>query len=145
MTTTMVETLGPLLGVWTGTNRLRLLPTDEFTESAATATVSVAARNFVTVAYTWSDGDKPQDGTMLIGDSGLVWADSWHTPEAWMEFSREPDEGGPDEGGVVRFSGVYEKEWGWLIHFEPATATITMRNVPPGETPYVAVEIALGA
>lgn len=137
---TIVETLGPLLGVWRGTNRLRLLPTDEFSQSAATATVTVAARRFVTISYSWSDGDKPQDGTMLIGESGLVWADSWHTPDNWMELTRESD-----EGGVVRFSGVYEKEWGWLIHFEPATAKITMFNVPPGHPPYDAVEMALGA
>ena len=136
---TIVETLGPLLGGWSGTNRLRLLPTDDFQQSAATATVSVTARQFVTVAYTWSDGDKPQDGLMLIGENGLVWADSWHTPEAWMEFSREPD-----DGGVVSFSGVYEKEWGWLIHLEPAAAKITMQNVPPGQSPYEVVEIALG-
>ena len=139
---TIVETLGPLLGVWKGTNRLRLRPTDEYAQSAATATVSVAARNFVTVAYTWSDGDKPQDGTMLIGDKGLVWVDSWHTPESWMEFPRESDQEGAD--GVVRFAGVYEKEWGWLIHIDPAAAKISMLNVPPGQQPYQAVEIALG-
>lgn len=137
---TIVETLGPLLGVWRGTNRLRLLPTDEFSQSAATATVTVAARRFLTIGYSWSDGDKPQDGMMLIGESGLVWVDSWHTPDSWMEFTREAD-----EEGVVRFSGVYEKEWGWLIHFEPATARITMLNVPPGRPPYEAVEMALGA
>jgi len=138
--TTIVDTLGPLLGVWTGANRLRIMPTDDFRQSAATATVTVAGHRFVTVAYTWSEDDKPQDGMMLIGENGMVWVDSFHTPETWMEFSREPD-----EDGVVRFAGVYEKEWGWLIHLEPATAKITMRNVPPGHPPYEAVEIALGA
>ncbi|HZM84157.1 MAG TPA: hypothetical protein VFC19_51210 [Candidatus Limnocylindrales bacterium] len=139
---TIVETLGPLLGVWRGTNRLRMLPTDDYRESAASATVSVAAQRFVTIAYTWSDGDKPQDGLMVIGEGGMVWVDSWHTPEEWMQMPREPEE--PDEPGVVRFAGVYEKEWGWLIHLDPAAAKITMRNVPPGHPPYQVVEIALG-
>jgi hypothetical protein len=69
-----------------------------------------------------------------------------------MQFTRDAgDEAGDDAGddadddGVVRFSGVYEKEWGWLIHFEPAAAKITMFNVPPGHPPYDAVQIALGA
>ena len=137
---TIVETLGPLMGAWTGFNRLRLLPTDEYRQSAATATVSVAGGRFVTVAYTWSEEDKPQDGLMLIGEDGAVWVDSWHTPDTWMEFSREPD-----EDGVVRLAGVYEKEWGWQVHLDPATAKITMHNVPPGHPPYQAVEISLGA
>lgn len=137
---TIVETLGPLLGVWRGTNRLRLLPTDEFSQSAATATVTVAARRFVTVSYSWSDGDKPQDGMMLLGEDAMVWVDSWHCPEDWMQLPRRPD-----DDGVVRFAGTYEKEWGWLIHLEPAAAKITMLNVPPGHPPYPAVEMAFGA
>lgn len=146
---TIVETLGPLLGVWRGTNRLRMLPTDDYSQSAATATVTVAARRFVTIAYTWSDGDKPQDGMMLIGQDALVWVDSWHSPESWMRLSREPGKDSGDSGdsgdGVVRFSGTYEKEWGWLIDLEPANARISMLNVPPGHPPYQAVEIALGS
>lgn len=137
---TFVETLEPLLGVWRGTNRLRVMPTEDFRQSAVTATIALAARKFVTVAYTWSESDKAQDGMMLVGENGLVWVDSWHVPEGWMEFPREPD-----EDGVIRYAGVYEKEWGWLIHFDPAAAKITMHNVPPGEKPYLAVEMALGA
>jgi len=139
---TIVETLRPLTGAWKGVNRLRLLPTDEYRQTAATATVSVTGGRFVTVAYTWSEEDKPQDGMMLIGEDGAVWVDSWHTPDTWMQFSREPGTDGTD-GGIVRLAGVYEKEWGWRIHLDPATAKITMHNVPPGHPPYQAVEISL--
>ena len=63
----VVDHLAPMLGSWQGTNRLRLMPTDEYQSSAATATVAVTAARFVSIAYTWSDGDTPQDGLLLIG------------------------------------------------------------------------------
>ena len=62
----VVDHLTPLLGRWQGTNRLRLMPTDDYQASTATATIAVTAVRFVSIAYTWSDGDAPQDGLLLL-------------------------------------------------------------------------------
>ena len=143
---TVVDYLGPMLGDWRGTNRLRLMPTDEYQPSTATATVGVTAARFVTIAYTWSDGDAPQDGLLLVGGSPEsaepVWVDSWHTGPSWMSFS-----GGVGEDGELRLLGSYAApsgpDWGWHIHLRPQDAVLTMHNVVPGSDPYQVVELAL--
>ena len=143
---TVVDYLGPMLGDWRGTNRLRLMPTDEYQASTATATVGVTAARFVTIAYTWSDGDAPQDGLLLVGGSPesaeAVWVDSWHTGPSWMTFS-----GGVGEDGELRLLGSYAAptgpDWGWHIHLRPQDAVLTMHNVVPGSDPYQVVELAL--
>jgi len=140
----VVDHLAPLLGRWQGTNRLRLMPTDEYQPSAATATVAVSAARFVSIAYTWSDGDTPQDGFLLLGGdtdaASGVWVDSWHTGPTWMTFAGEI-------GDELRLRGSYPAEsgpdWGWHIHVRPQDATITMHNVVPGHEPYQVVELAL--
>ena len=142
----VVDYLGPMLGGWRGTNRLRLMPTDEYQPSPATATVGVTAARFVTIAYTWSDGDAPQDGLLLVGgapeSAEAVWVDSWHTGPSWMTFS-----GGVGEDGELRLLGSYAAptgpDWGWHIHLRPQDAVLTMHNVVPGSDPYQVVELAL--
>jgi hypothetical protein len=146
---TIVEALNPFLGTWRGVNRLRLLPTDEYRESEAAATVSLAAQNFVTVTYTWVEDGAPQDGMMLLASTAeppgvtAVWVDSWHSSAAWMSFT-----GGIEADGVIRLYGSYAApegpDWGWQIHIESDgdTGRITMHNVVPGEDPYQAVEMA---
>ena len=144
----IVERLAPLVGRWQGVNRLRMMPTDEYQSSVASATVSVTANEFVTIAYTWSDGDKPQDGLLLIGGTPdpegatAVWVDSWHSAAAWMTFS-----GSVGDDGVVRLIGSYAAptgpDWGWHIHVEPGDGSggrVTMHNVLPGEAGYQVVE-----
>jgi Protein of unknown function (DUF1579) len=143
----IVECLAPFVGSWQGVHRQRLLPTDDYQASAASALVGVTARDFATIAYTWSDGDDPQDGLMLLSgtsDVGLmaVWADSFHSAPAWMTFA-----GSIDDAGVIRLIGSYPAppgpDWGWHIHIEPGDGTggrITMHNVLPGEDPYQVVE-----
>lgn len=144
----IVEHLAPLLGSWHGVNRLRMLPTDEYRESAAGATVSVTAREFVTIAYTWADGDKPQNGLLLLGGSSdpegvtAVWVDSWHSAPTWMNLS-----GGIGDDGVIRLNGSYAAppgpDWGWQIHIDSGGGDggrITMHNVVPGVAAYQAVE-----
>lgn len=141
----VVDHLTPLLGRWQGTNRLRLMPTDEYTTSPATATIGVTAARFVSVAYTWSDGDAGQDGLLLLGGDADaaqgVWVDSWHTGPTWMTFS------GGVEDGELRLRGTYPAEsgpdWGWHIHVRPQDAVLTMHNVVPGYDPYQVVELAL--
>lgn len=142
----IVEYLTPLLGGRQGTNRLRIMPTDAYQESAATAAVSVTAAHFGTIAYTWSDADKAQDGLLLLGgttadgESKAVWVDSWHTGPAWMDLS-----GGVGEDGVLRLNGSYSAptgpDWGWQIHISPAEGRITMHNVVPGHEAYQVVEL----
>lgn len=141
----VVDLLSPLLGRWQGTNRLRLMPTDEYQSSAATATVGVTAGRFVSIAYTWADGDAAQDGLILVGGSpdasSAVWVDSWHTGPTWMTFA------GSDDDEVLRLHGSYPAEtgpdWGWEIHVRPRDAVITMHNVVPGSEPYQVVELSL--
>lgn len=143
----VVEHLAPLVGSWHGTNLLRLMATDDYQSSAATATVSVTAHRFVSIAYTWSDGDAAQDGLILLGGSPdaatAVWVDSWHTGPTWMSFS-----GAVGDGDELRLLGSYPAEsgpdWGWQIHVRPRDAVLTMHNVVPGSDPYQVVELALG-
>ncbi|QCO99548.1 DUF1579 domain-containing protein [Arthrobacter sp. 24S4-2] len=68
---TIIETMAPFVGSWQGHNRLRFMPTDEYQESAATASVKVTAGEFVTIEYAWEHEGKPQNGLLLLG-SGPV-------------------------------------------------------------------------
>jgi hypothetical protein len=142
----VVDHLTPMLGRWQGTNRFRLMPTDEYQPSIATATVAVTAARFVSIAYTWSDGDTPHDGLLLLaGDADRasgVWVDSFHTGPAWMTFS-----GGLGDDDELQLRGSYPAEsgpdWGWHIHVRPQDAVLTMHNLVPGYDPYQVVELAL--
>lgn len=145
---TIADHLAPVLGSWQGTNRLRLMPTDDYQSSSATATVGVTAQRFVSIAYTWFDGDAPQDGLLLIGGDATadgataVWVDSWHTGPTWMTFS-----GGLDDSGDLLLRGSYPAppgpDWGWNIHVRARDGVVTMDNVMPGEAPYQVVELTL--
>ena len=142
-----VEFLAPFMGSWDGSNDLRMMPTDHYRRSAAGATVGVAAHDFATIAYTWSEDGKPQDGLLLLGGTAAaataVWADSWHTAQVWLNLAGEV---GPD--GVLRLTGWYAApegpDWGWQIHIAPAEAKITMHNIVPGHDPYQVVELLTG-
>lgn len=63
----IVECMAPFTGSWQGHNRMRIMPTDEYQESDSSATVTVTAREFVTIEYTWAHEDKPQSGLLLLG------------------------------------------------------------------------------
>ncbi|MEY9777308.1 hypothetical protein [Arthrobacter sp. MW3 TE3886] len=74
-----------------------------------------------------------------------VWADSWHTGKALMQFS-----GTVGADGVLRLNGSYPAppgpDWGWQIHLHPADGPggrITMHNLVPGEDSYQVVELEL--
>jgi hypothetical protein len=144
----IVEFMTPLMGTWKGVNRLRLMPTDDYQDSPATAEVSQTAKGFVSVAYTWFDGNEPQDGLLLIGGKSgpdAVWVDSWHSGGSWMIFSGSIDD------GVLKLTGSYPAQsgpdWGWHIHFEPGNGEggkMTMHNVVPGAEPYQVVEATYG-
>jgi hypothetical protein len=154
---TITETFAPFFGSWQGHNRLRIMPTDDFQESVATAAVTVTAREFVTIEYTWSHEDKPQNGLLLLGTgpasgtafgtafgtgAAAVWVDSFHSGPEWMNFA-----GDIGDDGVVRLTGWYDApsgpDWGWEIHIEPGDGNggrITMNNLVPGHDPYQVVE-----
>lgn len=144
----IVECLAPFVGQWQGIHRQRILPTDEFVASDATASVTVTAREYVSLAYTWSDGDAPQEGLLLLsggdGPEGVaaVWLDSFHASPTWMLFA-----GTVGEDGVVRLTGSYAApegpDWGWQILVAPREGgggRMTMLNLVPGEEPYEAVD-----
>ncbi|WP_034623432.1 DUF1579 family protein [Cellulomonas sp. URHE0023] len=143
----VVDHLSPFFGRWQGTNRLRLMPTDDYRSSVATATVGPTAGRFVSIAYTWFDGDAPQDGLVLVGgssdDAAAVWVDSWHTGQTWMSFT------GRVEDDELRLLGTYPADegpdWGWQIRVQPRRAVLTMHNIVPGREPYQVVELALTA
>ncbi|MDF9750331.1 DUF1579 family protein [Arthrobacter sp. ES3-54] len=148
----IVRYMTPLLGTWQGQNRSRIMPTDDYRDSAATAAVQVTAAYFASLAYTWSDGESPQEGLLLVAGgasdaepAAAVWVDSWHTGKALMQFS-----GTVDGDGVLRLNGSYAAptgpDWGWQIHIHPGEGQggrITMHNVVPAEDPYQVVELVL--
>lgn len=130
----VVESCQEALGTWMGTNRLRLKPDDPYRDSESTATVALAARRIVTVAYTWVEEGEPQDGLVAVGDGGAaneavgIWIDSWHQKPRWMELE------GTVEDGVIRLLGDYaEGQAGWRITLDPSGESLrmTMDNILP--------------
>lgn len=143
----VAEALAGVFGEWAGTNRLRMMPTDDYAPSAGRATVTAAAGgNAVTIAYTWAERGAPQEGLLVIADGAepdaavAVWIDSWHQQPQWMELR-----GTVDGAGVVRLDGSYGPDLGWRIAVDPGDGTalqIAMENVMAETGPYRAVEAA---
>lgn len=134
-------------GDWVGVNRLRLMPDDDYAESAATASVRIVAGQFASFAYTWFDGDAAQDGLVVIqgplDDLSAVWMDSWHCAPAWMTFA------GRAGDGTLALEGSYPAppgpDWGWQIHvgIHDSRPRLTMHNQVPGSDPYQVVDLDL--
>jgi hypothetical protein len=123
-------------GSWTGTNKFRLMPTDEPYADSATATVSVAAGGIVaTIAYTWSHPETgAHDGLLVLGpdeEHGRVialWGDSFHQSHAARAIS------GVAEESVVTLRSTYGGDWEWIITVDASdaeTLRIRMDNVVP--------------
>ena len=142
---TATDFIEPLVGSWSGVNLLRLMPTDNYTESAATASVRVVAGTYACIEYTWFDGDAPQSGILLISsvenELTAVWADSWHSSPTWLSMT------GTVEGSRLVLTGHYPAppgpDWGWQIHIEQQPRRLTMHNLVPGEDAYQVVELTL--
>lgn len=146
---TNTDALMAAIGSWTGTMRLRMMPTDNYTESAATALVSKTAGAYVTIPYTWSHDQVAQNGLLLIGRAmrhrgvQAVWADSWHAAPEWMNFAAA------DTDAHLLLQGSYPAmeglDWGWNIRIEAGddTLRIAMDNIVPGHDPYQVVEMEL--
>jgi hypothetical protein len=143
----MPTTMAGLIGSWSGTSRL-IMHGEEPRDCDSTATVAATAQGrFALLAYTWSFDGQPQDGTLLLGQSGdpptlaAAWIDSWHMGDALMrcEGAAEPD-------GSLSVRGSYSvpgyPDWGWRIAVQQAGEGmhIDMWNISPEGVEYPAVE-----
>ncbi|WP_205660466.1 DUF1579 family protein [Amycolatopsis antarctica] len=134
---TILRNLHEAAGDWQGTNLMRMMPDDEYSPSAATASVGVAAGGHaVTVAYTWSHEGEPQDGVLLVtagrepGTAAVAWIDSWHQNPHWMVC-----EGRLGDDGDIRVEGSYGRDAGWRLRLGAAggrSLRIAMDNLGPG-------------
>jgi hypothetical protein len=124
------------VGVWTGTNRFRLMPDDPAAESDATVQLSLGAGgNLAVLAYTWAHPDDgPQDGVLVLGpdeEPGEVvalWGDSWHQQPAARTLRGTSH----DRSLTVGYS--YEEGWWWRITVtadQPDVLRWRMDNVVP--------------
>ncbi len=141
----VIQSFEHLLGDWTGEYAMRFMPTDDFgPASGATATVSVTAGSLVTVRYTWSNDDGPQDGLLLVGDGSApheargIWVDSFHQAPHWMALQ------GVASSNEVALEGVYPAppgpDWGWRIRVGGVLdLTLTMINLPSDSEAYEVV------
>ncbi|MEP7272346.1 MAG: DUF1579 family protein [Acidobacteriota bacterium] len=114
------EITDKLIGEWEGTNLLRLSwidPPDHY--SPTRMSIAPEGRDkFLTLRYTWSHDDIPQEGVILLCyDEALkvataAFADSWHMSAKILYC-----EGSINEDGVIDFKGFYEAppdpDWGW--------------------------------
>ena len=145
------ERLAGFAGGWTGENKLRMLPEDEFSPSVSTATAALAAGgNVATITYTWADFDGvTQEGLLVVQDGPLpgqaeaVWADSWHANPRWMALI------GAASAERVSLSGRYgeeDQQGEWHIHLHLSDAEgllMTMENAyPAGAETYEVVRAA---
>lgn len=145
---TITESMASFLGDWVGENRMRLMPTDEYDVTAATAQVKITAGNYVTVSYTWHEGGVQQEGSILLSNGGepgtvkAIWVDSWHSKESWMSFV-----GSIGGDSIVTLDGTYPApsgpDWGWQIVIDPEHRSLSMNNLVPGYDPYQVVEMTL--
>lgn len=141
--------LSSLVGEWTGTNRVWLMPGEPVRESATAVSIALAARDgFVTFGYTWADEGQPQDGLLIVrnapepGGIDMVWLDSWHTGGQFMVFRGEADRDGRISA-LTSYPAPPGPDWGWRIELAAETADeliICMYNIPPGENEMLAVE-----
>ena len=77
---TVSEALSKLAGThWTGNGELWLDKLgNEAHKSPCTLTVDPAVVG--SFSYTWSHEGKPQSGSVVLRDGGVVWSDTWHQP-----------------------------------------------------------------
>jgi len=151
LTMTPPASLVKLVGNWTGSNRLHVTwLTPPIHDSTATASFTVAAQGqFLSLAYTWADEGKPQDGLLIIGSGETpdrvkaVWVDSWHMGDKFMSL-----DGTTEDDGSISMRGAYAAppgpDWGWRIVIAPGDATfnMTMYNITPEGEEAIAVEAA---
>lgn len=135
-------------GTWQGTSTLQDPTSGMAEESPSTATVTpVLDGRFVRVDYTWSYGDKPQEGSLLIGYQRKAetatghWIDTFHNSDKVMACAGTVPEGGP-----LSLRGSYPAppgpDWGWRIDVLPEgdTLRIVHYNIWPEGKEELAVD-----
>ena len=147
---TLTDLQNNLAGSWAGTNLLRLswlTPTDYV--SPTDLKVATAAKGkFLTLAYTWSHENIPQEGLLLLGYDNnqavatAAWVDSWHQSNKVMLC-----QGTIDQQGTIDLRGWYaappDPDWGWRIVIKATTRRdlqITMYNCSPAGEEELAVQ-----
>lgn len=143
------KNLSDLVGDWKGTNRLHAawMPQPLQISDSKARVRSKMNGQFLSIEYTWSFENKPQEGMLLLGcDSKsdavqAVWTDSWHSKDVLMLCN-----GRQDSDGKVSLLGHYavpdHPDWGWrteIIH-EPGSFRYLMYNVSPDGDEEIAVE-----
>lgn len=145
-----MPTLDPLraaAGTWQATYQLRDPENDLSSDSASRATVApILGGRFVRIDYTWSDKERPQAGSLLVGweaATGVVtvaWIDTWHNSDRIMVCTGrvEPD-------GSLNVRGSYAAppgpDWGWRteIRVSANRLHLVMFNVDPNGREELAV------
>ena len=144
------KSLEKLVGQWSGTGALfQPWTTPSKSKYESTATIAPAAlRKFITIAYKWAEGEKPQEGLLLLGcenkneEVSCTWIDSWHMSDKTFLCK-----GKIDLAGVITLVGSYEAppgpDWGWRTVIEPVSDDsfkILMYNITPDGEEMIAVE-----
>ncbi len=142
------EALRAAAGDWIGEKHL-YLPGDPTRTVPSTATGAQAAQGrFCTITYQWTFEGQPQDGLLLIGQSGdpaaatVTWIDSWHMSDQTMLC-----QGPAGDSGPLTVRGTYTVDqspvWGWRIDLEAGVdlLRIVMYNVSPEGQEYLGVEL----
>lgn len=145
-----LDALAALAGPWHATYELRGDPSFAGDSPSAAAVNPMLGGRFVRIDYTWSEGGRPQEGSLVIGHEpapGVVtvaWIDTWHNGDRMMISSgRARSDGGFDVRGTYP-TGPGSPDWGWRTELAVAADrwTLTMHNVTPDgqETPAVRAE-----
>ena len=144
--TGMHHFLKSLEGNYKGVTKVWFEPDVVGDEAACSGSLrSILGGRFLMHEYTGTMQGKPIEGVAIFGGSlgdgklQTAWIDSFHNGTAIM-FSENNSIAPP-----YSVMGYYGKEprWGWRTQIERTengTVTITMFNIPPGETEAKAVE-----
>jgi len=147
-----LDVLGRLHGSWQAIYQLRGDPAFESDSTSVASVLPVLGGRFVRIDYTWSERDKLQEGSLLIGfeptpgRATVAWIDSWHNGRKMML-----SEGVLTADGGIDVRGTYHAgpglpDWGWRTRLEVAADTwaMTMLNVSPDGYETVAVRAEYG-
>ena len=141
--------LADLVGDWKGTNRLHAPWMAQPLQVSNSRAIVRSKMNgqFLSIEYTWSFENEPQEGMLILGCDPrsdavqAVWTDSWHSKDVLMLCN-----GTRDEGGKISVMGYYavpeHPDWGWRIEIDQNEDSFryVMYNVSPEGVEEIAVE-----
>jgi len=141
--------LGNLVGEWSGTKKLWMMPDTPAVECKSTAVITPeAGGRVIAVRYTWESDGQPCEGIVLVrmatspSDADLVWMDSWHQPDVFMLCPAE-DDAQLLIAGRGSYAAPPGPDWGWRIALQsqgPDDFRIVMHNITPEGREELAVE-----